>query len=503
MYEIPHSTIGFIGAIGSGKSTLLNTLLGERDLLPSSNDRAGTAAACKVVYHNGSGGYRAKILFRSRQSFTDELDKLFQSLNAKRELQKMMMGGTDATNQQEIEDQLEDIDASTAETLQILESLFGVKEEDLSTTSTEELLTDHPLEALGTTMDIIETDRETFLSNTKPFMDSTSGIHAGKERIVWPLVEHVTIFVKSDMLKYGLELVDLPGLGDAVESRSRVAERFSQHLDITAIVAPAIRATEEKAVVGFIKRRQEDEMRMNGKFDKNSLCVVVSKSEDMDLNGYITYRCRNYPNLQACLARVKNIDKSIRRAESGIDGPGHETLGCNTTAAASNEGDVETMRREFFSLRESLKQAAVSIRNQHVSECIQTKFRMRQSATESSQDNHFNTDLLEVFPTSARAFQEIRHSGGVKEEGFPTERHTGIPRFKQWLFEVTLERREKHLDAILNQLLSLFVRIQTWISMNEDATVMPTTGLHDIDSIHERHRRVRIEYLSSKEFLLT
>lgn len=503
MYEIPHSTIGFIGAIGSGKSTLINALLGERDLLPSSNDRAGTAAACKVAYHHGSGSYRATVLYRSRQSFTDELDKLFQNLRAKRELQ--MMTNDPAADQQEIEDQLGDIDASTSETLEILECLLGVKGEDLNITSTEEFLKAYPLEVLGTTEEITETDREIFLKKTKPYTDSTPGIYKGQKLMLWPLIEHVTIFVKSDILKYGLELVDLPGLGDAVESRSRVAERFSQYLDITAIVAPAIRVTEEKTVTGFIKRRQEDEMRMNGKFDKNSLCVVVSKNEDMDLDSHISDRCKAYPHLRAHLARLKDLGISIRKADSGLDGSEHETLGRNTTAAASNQGDVEANRREFATLRESLKQAAVSTRNRGAFECIQKGFRMRQSATKPSRADHFYTDTVEVFPTSARAFQEIRHPGGVKEVGFPTERHTGIPRFKQWLFEVTLEKREKHLDAILNQLLSLFVRIQTWISMKEDATVTPTTGLHDIDFIHERHRRVRIGYLdlSSEEFLLT
>lgn len=406
----------------------------------------------------------------------------------------------DAAEEQEIEDQLENIEANTCETLEILLVLLGVKEEDLGVTSTEEFLAAHPLGVLGTMAEITETDRETFMSKTKPFMDSTPADCNGQELMLWPLIEHVTIYVKSDILKYGLELVDLPGLGDAVETRSRVAERFSQHLDITGIVAPVIRATEEKAVMGFIKKRQEDEMRMNGKFDRDSLCVIVSKSEDMDLNGYLGRRriAEAYPNIPGHLARAQTLDKAVRTAELGLGGPEHaldQHTTTTTTTAASNDDEMETNRREFLALRESLKHAAVSIRNRVVSERIQKQFQGRQAAIKSPKDDQFYANAIEVFPTSARAFQEIRHLGGVKEAGFPTERHTGIPRFKQWLFEVTFKKREKRLDAILNQLSDLFVRVQTWISVNEDATTTPTTGLHDIDSIHERHRRVRIENL--------
>lgn len=411
----------------------------------------------------------------------------------------MMEEGPDDTEREEIEDKLEDIEANTTDTLETLRILLGgAKVEDLGVTSTEEFFRAHPLQVLGTSVDITDTDREAFMNNTKSYMDSTSSDCEGQERVLWPLIEHVTVFVKSDILKYGLQLVDLPGLGDVVESRSRVAEEFSQHLDITVIVAPAMRATEEKAVVGFIKKRQENEMLMNGKFGRDALCVVTSKSEDMDQNVYLSKKwiAKDYPNIPGHLARVKSLDNVIRKAGSQLGGSEPETGGSGNTGAAHTEGDLETIRQEFLDVRESLKQAAVYIRNRTVSELIQKVFQGRHALTQSSKDDHSYADAVEVFPTSACAFQEIRHLGGVKKTGFPTERHTGIPRLKQWLFEVTFHQREKHLDAMLNKLSGLFVRIQTWISVNEDATalgVAPTMVLHDINPIHKRHRRVRIK----------
>lgn len=496
LYEAPHSTVGFVGTTGSGKSTLLNALLGEQDLLPSSEERAATATACRVVYNHDPDGYRAHVFFRSRQGFTDKLDNLFQNLEKKRELQTMMEGDLEADEEQEIEEQLEGIETSTTETLETLGVLLGgTKEEDLRFTSTEDFFKAHPLGVLGTTEKITETDRETFLARMRPYVDSTPAICDGQEQMLWPLIEHVTIFMKSKILKYGLELVDLPGLGDAIESRSMVAEEFSQHLDITAIVARASRVTDEQAVTGFIKTRQQNEMRMDGKFDRDSICVVISKSEDMDPNVYLGSRCKDYPMLEAHLARDKALDKILRTAGLGLGASEPETLGNTCTTAAYNDDEVETKRRELSALRGPLKQAAVFIRNRRLSGLVQKNFWGKQGTTKSSKDSQSYIDAVEVFPTCARAFQAIQHPGWELEMGFPTEKHTGIPRFKQWLFEATFKKREQHLDGVLNKLSSLLVKVQTWISVNEDPTGIPTIGVHDIDFIHERHHRVRIEFL--------
>lgn len=491
-YEKPHSTVGLIGALGAGKTTLLNAMLGEQDLLPSSSDRAGTATACKIVYNHGANGYRARIVFRSRASFIEELDKLFRNLWEKRDLQKRLGEGPGDAEQQEIEGQLDDIDATTSDALDTVLLLFGLKEDDLEITSTEDFLINHPIPVLGTTKEINETDREIFVNEAKPFMDSTSCDLADELLVIWPLIEHVTIFLKSDILKYGLELLDLPGLSDVVEARSRVAEIFSQQLDITAVVATTHRAAEEKDVTSFIKKRQEIEMKMNGKFDRNSLCVILSKIEDVDPNLYLRSRwiTRKYPFMVGHVDHARSLDQCIRTAESDKE-----------TNARSTASEIEKAREELPPLRRSLKQAAIYIRGRYVVERAQEDFRGRQAAKKSIEDNKIHTDTVQVFPTSARSFQGMQHAGSAKEAGFPTELHTGIPRLKQWLFEATLKKRENHLDTILTQMLILFSRIQHWISMSEPTTAISTTRQQDLDDIHGRHCKVRTKYLSPESAL--
>lgn len=493
LYEIPHSTIGLIGVIGAGKSTLLNAILGEQNLLPSASDRAGTAVACQIVYKHGSDGYHADFFFRSRQSFTDELDELFQNLKTKQELRTRKKENPSADEMDDIEDQLDDLEKSTSDTLETLWVLFGVREADLGVTSANAFLEAYPLGVLGDVVAITESDRETFVTKIKPFLDSTPANHDGRNLKVWPLIERATIYLKSDFLKTGIQLVDLPGLDDSVECRSRVAERFTKYLDVTAVVAPAIRATEEKTAIGFIKRRQEDEMRMNGKFDRDSFCIVLSKCEDVNPNVYLTepWIAKDHPNIKKHLDRAQRLDKIVRKADLGLGEFEREPIGHNTTAFVSKRGEVKPNRREFLALTESLKQAAMSIRNRSVSSRIQKNFSERRKAIKPPKHGEIFDDTVEVFPTSARAFQAIRHPGVVKEAGFPDERYTGIPRLKQWFSEATLNKREKHLDVILNRLSILFSRLQTWISVSETPLKMPIHDLQELASIHDRIRRVR------------
>ncbi|KAK7716332.1 hypothetical protein SLS64_003486 [Diaporthe eres] len=187
-----------------------------------------------------------------------------------------------------------------------------------------------------------------------------------------------------------------------------------------------MRATEEKTAIGFIKRRQEDEMRMNGKFDRNSLCVVLSKTEDLDSNAYLKeeWIAKHHPNIKRHLDRAQMLDKIVRKADSGPKESEPGTIGHNIIPFVSKDGEVEANRREFLALTESLKQAAVAIRNQSVSDRIQQDFRQRRKEIKSPKNDKLLDDNVEVIPTSARAFQAIRHPGGVKEAGFPDESAT-------------------------------------------------------------------------------
>jgi hypothetical protein len=121
--------------------------------------------------------------------------------------------------------------------------------------------------------------------------------------------------------------------------------------------------------------------------------------------------------------------------------------------------------QQLAELRAQQKWHCVQMRNTHITEAIKRDFAQRQEKLARDMGHNSAYDgSVDVIPVSATAFRHhLKGREGSKEiEGFPTPFHTGIPRLRQWLEDSTLERREEHLDALLNSLLRLFLMIQAW-----------------------------------------
>lgn len=67
---------------------------------------------------------------------------------------------------------------------------------------------------------------------------------------LWPLVSKVRILCKSDVLKTGLIIADLPGTADANSARSAIAKEYMKKAHIVLVVAPVSRAVAESAATG-------------------------------------------------------------------------------------------------------------------------------------------------------------------------------------------------------------------------------------------------------------
>lgn len=87
------------------------------------------------------------------------------------------------------------------------------------------------------------------------------------------MVKEARIFVKADILRHGIALVDLPGLSDAVESRAQVAERYNQQIDTTIIVTPSVRAIDEKTGFQLMSKYQALRMKLDGKLQNTDLAL--------------------------------------------------------------------------------------------------------------------------------------------------------------------------------------------------------------------------------------
>lgn len=73
--------VGVAGPTGSGKTSTLNALLGFNELLPTSNQEAATAVACKIAYNydmRTNYKFRATVTFRTKMDLTKQLDLFFE-----------------------------------------------------------------------------------------------------------------------------------------------------------------------------------------------------------------------------------------------------------------------------------------------------------------------------------------------------------------------------------------------------------------------------------------
>ncbi len=171
-----------------------------------------------------------------------------------------------------------------------IRAVWGYTEEELGTMKVDNFLQDGDI-----AMEIIASSPREFQASTsqemsqiiKPFMDSTTMTHGGTELRVWPLVDHVELYVRSPILANGVELVDLPGQSDAIESRAQIARRFSENLAASIIVTPIVRAADEKVAVSLLSENQALNMQLEGKLNSKSYCVAVTKTDDLDPVAYL------------------------------------------------------------------------------------------------------------------------------------------------------------------------------------------------------------------------
>lgn len=147
-----------------------------------------------------------------------------------------------------------------------------------------------------------------------------------------------------------------PRSSDMVESRSAIAERYFQKLSVTTIVTPAIRAVDEKTGVKLMGSYQELRMQLDGKYHKDSFCVVISKIDDMGCDAYCKGSKEVLENnsLQANIRKNKStsdksneVHKQLRIAERKLDSMTRKAVSLKkkidalraATSSAKNDSD--------------------------------------------------------------------------------------------------------------------------------------------------------------------
>ena len=311
--------MGVAGPTGAGKTSILNALLDIPELLPSSARRAATASVCCVSWNasdDPSQLFRAEVIYRHKDDVREELEDLLADLRQLRKLDAEL--SVDPMNEANVEERFE-LNERITDRIDTICATWGVGRKEMEDEHmTTGIIFDrkHDIhDVLGTTASFCSLSREHFTTCMKPYLDSTVGRDG---TLLWPLIREVRLYVKSDILKHGITLVDLPGLSDRNEKRAAIAKGFFHKLTILMSVAASTRASDEKTSADIFRkncltRSQEISMKLDGKFNKQGFCVIASKSDEIDTYGF----CQNEISAQADVNLQQNVrEKERLRAKS-------------------------------------------------------------------------------------------------------------------------------------------------------------------------------------------
>ncbi|KAF5684906.1 GTPase SLIP-GC [Fusarium denticulatum] len=509
--------VGVQGPTGAGKSSFLGSLLLQHELLPSGQDGAATAAVGKVSwnYDNTPGHeFRARITFRPLQDISQCIKVLLENIERVMVLEKIFV--TEVEDVEERENDIAIAEDTISYELPGVKAVWGLSREDLEGAlmqrTEDKSCSDIVRDILnsnqtvlsflrGGTLDFKTTTRFKLRRAVQPFLDSTPYQHNDGSRFaVWPLVEHVHMYVKSNILKSGMTLVDLPGCSDSTARRAEVTKAFAHQLDVRLVVSPIARASDEEKSQELIQSGfDEAQMKLSGKDDGRGFGIIMTMTDAINVDTYL----RTTPTLKFDPGVRANLDKLRKLQGEGADvmskiqatklemskARAQKAEGMEAYMAIIEKRDSQTdderrasdellkkLKNESLNLKRSFEEAqncleqleardaeiqreeanaknwlhnaSVQVRNWIVEKKIQGKYSAQRSNVPGA-DTSKPPPPVPIFAVSTNAYWNLIR--GAPVVGFATLESTGYPAVKKWLPEATMNKREKHLDAILGR----------------------------------------------------
>ncbi|CAG9999231.1 unnamed protein product, partial [Clonostachys byssicola] len=450
--------VGVARATGAGKSSMLNALLGFREIFPSGHQGAATAVPCKVSWNfDDRAGHEciANIYFQSKAEVMKTLEILVEAF-----ISRDNPDETSFHSDKEKEDNLEQMQNEINKGMEKVRAVWKLEEEDVQdiinstcskvTSSANFIFDSNPAvgELLKLSMKPVHASTPEELAGlTKPYLDSTEASHgSGTNFAAWPLVKEVRLFLRVSLLKNGICLVDLPGQGEMEASRVEVAQKYSDKLDVTMIVAPVHRAADERIAQKLVSKFHSMQMQMDGRFNKEKFSVILSKTDQIEADDYT-----------ALYGQDEEV-RALKRSDSNCPTGKEKIMAWKERAKKTNkQADLEIQR-----LDHQLSHWAIWNRNRHVGERIEQSFqRQKRGNSRGPSVSRDETLGVTVLGISSTAYWQLQNQKGARL-GFPRETFTGIPGVAQWMHKAISKSREKHLLLILNKYLVVFNKLQAW-----------------------------------------
>ena len=267
--------VGVIGATGSGKSSVINALIGEKQLIPTNCMRACTAVVTEISFNKRPGlPCRAVVEFISKSTWRKELEFLLGDVkNATRDVYD------------------EESEAGIA--FSKISAVYpSIDKQNIVQASIDALMEKPEIrKCLGSEVEFEGETSEELHNKVKRYIDSKDKFRAGGHAVgettadeaenveYWPLINRVCIFGMAPVLRSGIVLVDLPGIADSNTARAAVAKQYLKNCAALWVVAPIIRAVDDKSARHLLGEGFKRQLHRDGTLSR--ITFICSKTDEI------------------------------------------------------------------------------------------------------------------------------------------------------------------------------------------------------------------------------
>ncbi|KAK5957182.1 hypothetical protein OHC33_001553 [Knufia fluminis] len=252
------------------KSSVINALLGEQQLIPTNCMRACTAVVTEISYNDrNESPYGATIEFVSESEWRKELELLLSDVE----------GAAGSIYDEESE-------AGIA--FSKIKAVYPtITAHNIGKVTVEQLMRVKKVaELLGCNLELQEETAIALYTSMKKFIDSKEknasiGPGVDAENEFWPMIRRVKVYTKASVLATGSVLVDLPGVADSNAARSAVARKYLQNCTALWVVAPIIRAVDDKSARHLLGEGFKRQLQRDGTL--NRMTFICSKTDEIVL----------------------------------------------------------------------------------------------------------------------------------------------------------------------------------------------------------------------------
>ncbi|PBP17830.1 hypothetical protein BUE80_DR011496 [Diplocarpon rosae] len=503
MGQLPRVPIGLLGYTGSGKSSLINALVDEEILLPTNGMRASTSVVVELSWNpsqDPAEKYTAVIDFCSPAEWAAEFELLQSDIEGRPEGEKLSSSSTS--------------DAGVA--FAKLQAVYPGKDvSDLSNMTKKDIFEDPDLsKILGHSKTIHSENARKFGKQINQYIDSANRSSENAPLELWPLVRLVKVLIKADILRQGLVLVDLPGLGDTNAGRAQVAEKYMKHLEHMWIVADINRAVDDKVAQELLGTSFQRQLLLNGNYHDSFVTFVMTRIDNINTDevignlkladGVLSAAIKKENQWRENLEEAKEELNSLEDTEPGessslvgqkrkfpkmdkskLKGKEYRNLPEIMTNICTIErrgliGKISHLRRSIAASETSMRVECIKQRSKYTQGRLRDDFEYGiASLVQELVDSAIEADSklipdpgtiklsgngLKSFCVSSKAYQKSQGRFRREDEirGFSTCEDTGVPSLQAFARKCTLKSREVAVERFDTELALWKVSVKSW-----------------------------------------